>query len=205
MIDARFVPLERWPGEKHSPARRKRSPFEIKFARLLDDLERELKHLGAHDIVIQAYLKRDQIRNDGWPRSHEQPAEPGIILSFMNREKQEISFPCDTYLTWESNLRAISLTLTALRSIDRYGVSQHAEQYKGWARLPAAPARMSVHDALTFLLNQSSIYPKDPETLNQAFRAAARKLHPDNQITGNAHQFDLATRAKDALKEAYGW
>jgi hypothetical protein len=204
MIEARFVPLEQWPGGKHLPDKRKKSPFDIKFARLLDDLERELKHLGAGDVVIQAYLRRDQIRNDGWPRSSERPSEPGIILSFLNREKEEISFPCDTYLTWESNLRAISLTLTALRSIDRYGVSQHAEQYKGWARLPAAPQKMSTHDAVTFLMLHSGIYPKDPESLKQAYRASTRKLHPD-AANGSAEQFDRATRAKAALEEAHGW
>jgi hypothetical protein len=205
LIDARFVPIEKWPGEKHSPYKRKKAPFGVTYARLLDDLERELKHLGARDIIIQAYLKRDQIRNDGWPRSSERPFEPGIVLSFLNRENQEIAFPCDTYKKWESNLRAISLTLTALRAIDRYGVSQHAEQYKGWAKLPPAPVKMSPAEAMTFLRLHSEIEPAGKASLEAAFRAAARKLHPDNQQTGNHGQFVMLQQAKLALELTYGW
>ena len=203
MIDARFVPVEKWPGEKRPSYRRKKSPFEVKYAKLLDDLERELNHLGAKDIVIQAFLRKEQIRNDGWPRSSERPSEPGIILSFINKQKQEIAFPCDTYTNWESNLRAISLTLTALRSIDRYGVTQHNEQYKGWAKLPPAPDRMDVKDALAFIELQTGIKATTGEKLKEAYRAAARKLHPD--ISGSDHQFILLGKAKAAIEQEYGW
>jgi hypothetical protein len=205
LIDARFVPIDKWPGQKHAPRNRKKAPFGVTYAKLLDDLERELKHLNARDIIIQAYLTREQIRNDGWPRSSERPSEPGIILSFMNREKEEISFPCDTYVNWDSNLRAVSLTLTALRAIDRCGVTQHAEQYKGWAKLPPAPEKTSIDDAIQFLLLHSGIYPRDSDTLKDAYRAAARKLHPDNAQTGSNGQFVMLERACRALKEAHGW
>lgn len=203
MIDARFVPIENWPGEKRSAHRRVASPFAVKYARLLNDLERELHHLHAKDTVIQAYLRRDQIRNDGWPYSAARPSEPGIVLSFMKSGKEEISFPCDTYNTWESNLRAISLTLTALRSIDRYGVTQHSEQYKGWAKLPPASSTMSVSDALAFIQLQTGIEATNQDRLREAYRSAARKLHPD--VSGSDHQFILLGRAKEAIEEAYGW
>lgn len=201
MIDARFVPMEKWPTEKSK--RRVKSPFGVTFARMLNDLERELKHLGAKEIVVQAHLRRDQIRNDGWPRSGERPSEPGIILSFIKRGGEEISFPCDTYLSWESNLRAISLTLTALRSIDRYGVTQRAEQYKGWAKLPPASDRMSAKDAIAFIQLYSGIAPTTPDSLVEAYRRAARALHPD--AGGNQNQFILLGKAQAALKAEYGW
>lgn len=203
MFEVRFVPIEKWPGEKRPSYKRVKSPFGVKYARLLNDLERELNHLRAKDIVIQAYVSANQIRNDGWLYSAARPSEPGIILSFMKGGKEEISFPCDTYNAWESNLRAISLTLTALRSIDRYGVTQHAEQYKGWAKLPPAPTRMDVKDALAFVHLQTGIEPTTQEKLREAYRAAARKLHPD--VSGSDHQFILLGRAKDAIEEAYGW
>jgi hypothetical protein len=203
MIDARFVPIKGWPGEKKMSWKRRKSPFEVKYAKLFDDLERELRHLGAKDIIIQAYFRREQIRNDGWPRSSERPSEPGIVLSFINRQSQEIAFPCDTYTAWESNLRAISLTLTALRSIDRYGVTQHNEQYKGWAKLPQAPVKMTVKDALAFIQLQTGIEATSPERLKDAYRAAARKLHPD--VSGTDGQFILLGKAKEAIEEAYGW
>lgn len=203
MIDARFVPCDTWPGTK--TRHRKHSPFEVKFGRLLDDLERELNHLRARDIVIQAYYRREDIRNDGWPRSSApRPADPGVVLSFTKPDGQEISLPCDTYVNYESNLRAISLTLTALRAIDRYGVTQHGEQYKGWAKLPPAPDRMTVKDAQEFIVLHTGIFPANRETLNDAYRAAARKLHPDT-TNGSDGQFIMLGKAKATIEEANGW
>src|SRR5690554_7090169 len=60
--------------------------------RCLDDLERELRHLGARGIVVQAYLRGEDIRNDGWPRSSARFMEPGIVLSFTDRSGQALSF-----------------------------------------------------------------------------------------------------------------
>lgn len=205
MIDCRFVPVAAWPKSPTPSYRRKKSPFDVKYSKLLDDLERELKHLAATNIVIQAYFDRADIRNDGWPRSSARPSGPGMIVSFTKRGGQEISFPCDTYLNYESNLRAISLTLTALRSIDRYGVTQHAEQYKGWSKLPPAPEKMTAETASSFLYLNSGIRPTDSSTFRSAYREAARKLHPDNQETGSHGQFTMLGQAKDALEQAYGW
>lgn len=203
MIDARFVPCESWPGQK--TRNRKKAPFGVTYARMLDDLERELKHLGARDIVIQAYFRREDIRNDGWPRSSApKPTDPGVIVGFTKAKGEEISFPCDTYLNYESNLRAITLTLTALRAIDRYGVTQHGEQYKGWAKLPPAPDRMNKGDALQFIVLHTGIFPSTRELLQEAYRVAARKLHPDT-ANGSDGQFIMLGKAKATIEEANGW
>jgi hypothetical protein len=170
----------------------------------LDELEKELRHLGARDIVIQAYFTRDQIRNDGWPRSSARPSESGVIISFRNRKGQELSFPCDTYKSFETNIRAIALSLEALRTVDRYGVTQQNEQYKGWAKLPPAPERMKADDAIAFIVLHTGIYPANKESLQEAYRTAARKLHPDSQ-NGSNEQFIMLGKAKASLEEARGW
>ncbi len=38
---------------------------------------------------------------------------------------------------WQADVGAIALALTALRAVDRYGVSRRGEQYTGWRALPA--------------------------------------------------------------------
>jgi hypothetical protein len=127
--------------------------------------------------------------------------DPGVILSFQSA-KGVLSFPCDRYTDWESNLRAIALSLEALRAVDRYGVTQHAEQYKGWQALPPASGpEMSAETAAQFLSHVSGIFVShvstDPDALERAYKAAARSLHPDQ---GGSHdEFVRLQQAKRAL------
>jgi hypothetical protein len=163
---------------------RKSAIFRASYAKTLDLLENELRCLAAVDITIEAGFALDQIRNDGWPRSSQRPAHPAARLSFRSRGNS-IAFPCDTYASIDDNLRAIALTLQALRAIDRYGVSQGAEQYKGWLALPApAPAdEMSRDQAIAFLSLHSGLsgleIGRDEESVRKAYRKAALDLHPD--------------------------
>lgn len=205
MIDARFRPIDKWPGTRTPSYRRKRAQFRASYAKTLDLLEYELRHLRARDIVIQAGFTFDQIRNDGWPRSNAQPSDPGVIVSFQSPQG-EFSFPCDRYTDWQGNLRAIALSLQALRAVDRYGVTQHAEQYRGWQQLPppAPPSSntMSRDIAATVLANYSIFTPAEiltqPDKREEAYRQAARKTHPD---AGGSHEkFVLVQQAKRALE-----
>lgn len=67
MLDVRFRPLERWIGKRAES--RRRAPFRSKYSQTLDLLEKELNHLRARNITIEAGFRLDQIRNDGWPRN----------------------------------------------------------------------------------------------------------------------------------------
>jgi hypothetical protein len=200
----RFVPLDKWPSNPTPAHKRKNGAFRAKYANTLDLLEYEVSQLRAKYVAVEAFFTRDQIRNDGWPLSKAVPSSPGVILSFTGKTG-ELSFPCDTYKTFDDNLRAIALAMKALRAVDRYGVTQHAEQYKGWAKLPPAPDSMKAQDALAFLTLYSDIQPRDRDTLEKAYRAAARKLHPDNPDSGNQSQFVMLQQAKEAVQREYGW
>lgn len=201
MIDVRFVPIENWPGDTRKS--RRDSPFRGSWKNTLDTLERELAHLKAKDILVQAYLTRDDIRNDGWLRAGSKPRSPGVIVTFGS-PGGELSFPCDTYNEWQDNLRAIALALSALRAVERYGVTRQQEQYKGWAKLPPAPKRMSAEDAVMFFRLHSGL-PVIAGNFKACYRTAAAKLHPDNQETGNGHLFHLLAEAKQVLRERNGW
>jgi len=204
MIDLRFVPLENWPGIQTPNWKRKDGSFRASYAKTLDQLEYELNALKAKNITVQAYFGRDQIRNDGWPFSKANPAGPGVVLSFTSKNG-ELSFPCDTYKAFDDNLRAIVLALEALRAVDRYGVTQHAEQYKGWSRLPPAPQNMRATDALAFVALHSGIQPQASDQFEKAYRVAAKKLHPDNQQTGDEGQFIMLQQAKASVSKELGW
>lgn len=184
MIHARFRPLA---SPIQRPARGyTTSPFSGSWPDTLDRLEREIKHVRGTDIVIELDTTLDQIRNDGWPYSGAKIATPGVRVSFTSKHGP-LCYTCATYNTWQSNLRAVALTLERLRAIDRYGCVKGGEQYQGWAKLPPgrtpAPSGewASVEDAMRFLstVGDGDTLSLLPEDLPAVYKAAARKAHPD--------------------------
>jgi hypothetical protein len=192
MLAATFRPLTQWPGKRTPTYARKRAPFKAGYPRTLDDLEREIGHLNGKAVVIQAGFDARDIRNDGWPRSSARAKEPGVVVSFQT-PNGPLSFPCDTYDAWEDNLRAIALSLEALRAVNRYGVTKHAEQYQGFKALsaPGAENGMSREQAVEFIRRWGGA----EGGLEDAYRRAARVLHPDVS-TGSHEQFVELAKAR---------
>jgi hypothetical protein len=185
-----FRPIETWPGKPTT--NRQRARFRARYSDTLKLLESELDHLDARSAVIQIALEREDIRQDGMPRASASPKWPGIIVSFHSKHGP-LSYPCDTFADWQDNLRAIALSLKALRDVARYGVTKTGEQYKGWAKL-TGPS-MTAEDAAVFIAKHAALRlirppvssPLFRDWLKMAYRAAAMNLHPDRG--GNAADF----------------
>lgn len=193
MLNTIFCPLKAWPGEMTPSHQRKASPFKANYNRTLDLLEFELEKLGARNIVIQCQCDRAQIRNDGWLKSGTSLAGPAIIVSFTDALGDEYAYPCDTFTSFQDNLRAIALALEALRKVDRYGVTRKGEQYQGFKALPPAPqparAKMTPADAAEFIARymlglDPEVVIMDHEIFENAFKFAQKKVHPD---AGGSH------------------
>ncbi len=202
MLEVRFRPLDKWPGKQRRPGP---SPFSASHKTTFELLEHELRAIGAKNIVIQAYFGFDQIRNDGWPRSSANPSAPGVILSFESR-KGSLNFPCDTFLDWRDNLRAIALSLEALRKVDRYGVTQSNEQYQGWKQLGAPAGEMNAETAAMFIGGRSNVpfqeILKFALIYRDAYKEAAMNCHPDR---GGSHDlFVTLQQAKEILDRHHG-
>ncbi len=207
MIPATFRPLER-PLER--PAKGYRRPtFSASFGTTLNDLERELRHLGAEDIIIEIDLQLEDIRNDGWPRSSARPASPGVRLSFQSQKlKQPLAYPCSTFNHWEQNLRAIALTLHLQRRMADYAVGRESQRYSGFSALPPAASTIaagewtSVSDAVRFLARIAGwIEPaKIPPNIGELFRAAAMNAHPDQG--GTDELMSKVNRAREFIEAA---
>lgn len=211
-VEYNFKPIVNWPRKRTMS--RKRAPFKVGYGRCLIDMERELAHLRARSVVIQADTTEDHIRQDGRLRSNAVMRGPGIILSFDSKHGP-LSYACDTYTHWQDNLRAIVLTLIALRAVDRYGCTTHAEQYKGWKALPGgtgesrgvvevgewankeqAAAWMIVQtDDIEVPLHRVTV---DPEVRARVYKAAARKCHPDH-AGGDGSLMAKLNRCKEYL------
>lgn len=185
MIQAKFVYMD-------PPAKlpRMKSSFGASYSRTLQDLERELGHLNARDITIQAGFR--QVRNDGWPYSSARPDHPACTLQFRKGTSPEVlKFKAAKFGTFEENLRAIALTLAALRAVDRYGVVE-GEQYAGFKAIEA-PEPMTKEKAIQILQVASGKRTEmDPAAMR---RHALFNTHPDQGGTAAAFQ-----QVQDALK-----
>lgn len=204
-MDYTFRPVHEWPGAFTKG--RKHGQFRASYQQTLDLLEKELSHLNARNVVIQVALEPGDIRMDGRPRSNaKKPAHPGVIVS-CDTKQGPLMFPCDTYWEWKDNLRAIALSLEALRSVDRYGVTKRGEQYKGWSQLPPASSPESdLEKAARFLVDHTEYrlwrweqVVRDAGVFREAYQQAVKKCHPD---TGGSHDLFIQFQgAADLLKK----
>jgi hypothetical protein len=126
------APVRVWPGELTRT--RTRSQFKAGLRDTLQLLDRELFHLTETHTqresleMLIAIPAGDAWRLDGRPRANAVPEHPGVIVS-LDSKFGHLSYPCDTFTTWQDNLRAVALALEALRKVDRYGVTKRGEQY----------------------------------------------------------------------------
>lgn len=207
-IDYSFVPLVVWPGQQTSG--RKRAPFRSSYSQTVDLLDRELRHLNARQVVIQLALQPSDIRLDGRPRAGSRPSHPGVILTFRSAHGP-LSYPCDRYDDWESNLRAIALSLECLRTVDRYGVTKTGEQYKGWKQLPPpgvseSNGLMSVDEAAKIVRAMGGGLADEIKDMHdayrQSYRRAAQAVHPD--AGGKEADFIKLQKAAAVLDKHHG-
>lgn len=198
--DIEVEPIGSWPVEETLD--RQYSRFKAPFSDTLDLLDRELFMLDAYSVVVQLDVDRKQIRLDGSLRASVTPRSPGVILNFESMHGPQ-SFPCDTFLNWKHNMRAIAKSLEALRTVNRYGVSKSGQQYRGWQSLPAPASygfssRESAWAYVSRLMNMNGTIPAGDD-LARVLRDAARKTHPDHG--GDAEEFKRVVRATEKLRE----
>lgn len=205
---ARFRPIEQWPGE---PTRnRRRAQFSAQWKSTLSLLGRELDHLGRKNVVIQVALIERDIRLDGFPRANARPDHPGVIVS-LDSKYGPLSYPCDTFTTWQDNLRGIALALDALRAVDRYGVTKRGEQYTGWKQLGGRPVSplLTREEAAAFITKLADPLGRitgmqrsllDGRMLDAVYKQAAKNAHPDTG--GTTEDFQRLQEAKRVLEGA---
>lgn len=199
-------PLEPW---LHPTVIRKPSPFSASWSSTMDLLDRELWALGVRTAwVLQLDHTERDIRRDGGVRANAAPRSPRVQVCADTRHGP-MKWPCDRFQGWHDNVRAIALSLEALRRVDRYGVTGHGEQYRAWTALPqrehqltrdqaaqliaewADPAAVSVDAVVAALL------AGDRTVLAAAYRKAARTAHPD--AGGDQDSMARLNAARDLL------
>lgn len=182
-MEATFRPIGEWPRSEETDPRRP-SPYEIGWKQTLEDLKRELAHLGAEHVVVRLDLAENRIRRDGWPRQDARPQSPRVIVEFQRPDGRWLRYPCDTFDDWQGNMRAIALTLQDLRRAGNRGALAAGEQYEGSALELEAPG--SAENEARALLDSYG-----------GLRAALRATHPDRG--GNEEDFRRVQEAREVL------
>lgn len=194
-------PIQQWPGELTSS--RRRSSFKASWSDTMELLRRELRAINAKDVVLQIAMVEKDFRNDGYPRAQAKAEHPGVILS-LGSDVGPLSWPCDTFDSWQDNIRGIALSMEALRKVDRYGVTKRGEQYTGWQQLPAAASPpQTVDDAIALLGKYADQYAPGASSLRSPrnlYRLAKAQTHPD--AGGERDDWDKVEVAADVLRAA---
>lgn len=180
-----FRPLPVWP---YKPTKgRGYAHFKVSYPRTLDQLAREVANLGGKDVVMGVGLEERDLRLDGTPRANARAmSHPGVELSFDSRDHGRLTYATDQYSDWQDNVRAIALSLEALRAVDRHGVAK-GRQYTGFALLAAGPGLETV--GAQIVAEYGSI------------KKALQATHPD---TGSARHTQSDYQAVLAFRKAQG-
>jgi hypothetical protein len=195
-----------WPGE--FTQRRRPSQFKAPLSSTVKMLRREIDELTTtreqrESAELLLDLPTGGWRLDGRPRADAQTGHPGVIFS-IDSKFGHLSYPCDTFTTWQDNFRAVALALEALRKVDRYGVTKRGEQYRGFLALEAfaAPAAFrDVTEAMAFVaeLSEIPIIRGQRESNVRSMRLAKRATHPD--LGGDQDVFQRLSLAEAMLRD----
>ncbi len=199
------APIRSWPGTLTPHDKRKPTPFSAPLTTTLKELNREIYQLvdtaaQQQSAELLVAIPQNRFRLDGRPYADAKPEHPGVIFSIDSRHGH-LSYPCDTFTSWQDNLRAITLALEALRKVDRYGVTKRGEQYRGFLELEsgsAMPASFTTaHGALEWLRAEygetGTVY-----VARELLRMAQRREHPD--AGGDASKWLRVQQAEAKLR-----
>lgn len=189
-----FRPLGPWT-DPVTKVRKGAHTFKASWGDTLDLLSRELEHLGATEAVIQVDLREHQLRRDGMPRADAKVGDfPGARVSFESKhgplvyatDMYERWFGWSKLESWQANIRAIALSLQALRAVDRHGATHRAEQYRGWMALEAGAQPSLTRSAAQELID-----------FHGGVKRALLATHPDHG--GDRTAFERVQEARRVL------
>lgn len=165
-----------WP--RTEAPRREGGRFQSSLSSALGFLKKEVERLGGKSLVLSSNVTLGT----------ERPADPGVVAYFILRE-QSIAIPCDRWRKVEDNVKAIGLTIEAMRGMERWGAKHMiTAMFKGFAALPERTGQ-SCWEILEVSPNAS-----EAQILGM-YRDKAKVAHPD--VGGSNEAFAELTAAKD--------
>jgi hypothetical protein len=192
-VTIRPLTLDPAPGNR-------RSMFSSSWSQTVRLLHNELRHLDARNIALGLGYRDVDLRLDGFPRANAKMASPAVEIAFESKWGPLI-YATAEFDDWQDNVRAIALSMEALRAVDRYGVSKRGEQYRGWRQLPTGThdnteGLADVNQAREWLRREFDDGATDA-TIHDLLKRAIRTSHPDRG--GDPAVFRKVMRAKELI------
>lgn len=167
-----------WPEEQpRTPANeRENSSFKVLFAKARDGLVDEIERLGGQDLVITSNLLPR--KTDGLPLAGQsEPRDPGVAIYFW-RKGMLHQMACDRWTKVKDNIRALGLSIGAIRGLDRWGTSGIVEKtIQAFAYLPPAGQSTIVMAGWWDVLGVSQ--EASFHEIQTAWRQLVHQHHPD--------------------------
>jgi hypothetical protein len=172
MTEPTAFPLH-WPPHVRRAEYRGLPSFKVTLTSAIDGLLEELRLLGAQNVTLSTNVRP---RLDGRPYGTDpEPADPGVAVYWSERGKGDRCIACDRWRTVAGNVRAVGLTVAALRGIARWGSSDMVEAaFRGFQALP---------ETIDLGFNAWEFLGADPEwprdLIVGQYRELLRSAHPD--------------------------
>lgn len=177
-----------WPRNQYPEY----SKFKTSLATARDGVTREIQLLGGSNVVISSNAVL--LRNGDIAARQPRIENTGVAVYFDLNGKQQC-IPCDRWMRIEENLRAIELTVNALRGLERWGAKEIvAAAFQGFQALPAGTPGGSWWQTLEVQPNASEL------EIESAYRKLAKQHHPD--VGGDPMTFHRINEAYRQAKSA---
>lgn len=182
-----------WPRAQARHAKRCPSRYRVSLQDALIEMQNTLRRMSCRSVVVTADVEltlSGQLRRV----SQRAGADPGVAIYFDWGDDRRC-FACDAWDSLAGNVRAVGVTLEALRTIGRAGASQMMQQaFSGFAALPASTQMTQEADAYEWEAYRHLGLEMGcgTDAVNQAYRRLAKVEHPDSRRLFK--QFYLAAR-----------
>lgn len=173
-------PLD-WPVGFPRIRSRMRAPYKATVATARDQVLKELRLMDVPNwnVIISSNAPVSS-RTSQMLAIRAEPADPGVAVYFRKEGKPYV-LACDKWDRLADNLRALALTIEAMRGLERWGCSQMLERiFQGFKALP--PPESKEESVIWWaVLNVSRL--ADLDVVEESYRKLARKYHPDFAIS----------------------
>jgi len=160
----------KWPQGWKRVEKPIESSFKVTTSKAHSEMLAEISRMGGTQVVISSNCP---LNEKGVMRMDREPVDTGVAVYFQ-RDGKSVVFASDKYDLVAHNLRAIGVTIEALRTIERHGTSELTDRaFLGFKALEAENPGMSWWKTL-------QVYPEaTEEQIQAAYRSLAKLAHKD--------------------------